>query len=89
MELRIHYTALPEGMDGRALQLELAGLLEEDGWPVGSGPETDGGWLDLELEDERVDPKYGILAVKHYLQRRGFSRDTTIELAGTPTGIYE
>ena len=41
------------------------------------------------MEDERANPKYGILAVKHYLQRSGFARDTAIELSGMPVGIYE
>ena len=41
------------------------------------------------LEDERVNPKYGILTVKGYLQKAKFAPDTTIELAGVPVGIYE
>ena len=45
--------------------------------------------LELELEDEKVNPKYGILTVKGYLQKARFAPDTTIELAGTPVGIYE
>jgi len=36
-----------------------------------------------------VNPKYGILTVKGYLQKARFAPDTTIELAGTPVGIYE
>ena len=31
----------------------------------------------------------GILTVKGYLQKAKFAPDTTIELAGTPVGIYE
>ena len=34
--------------------------------------------------DEKVNPKYGILTVKNYLQKAEFAPDTTIELAGTP-----
>ena len=45
--------------------------------------------MELELEDERMNPKYGIMAVKSYLQRARFAPDTTIELAGVPVGIYE
>ena len=45
--------------------------------------------VELELEDERRNPKYGILAVKEYLQKSRFPAETTIELAGTPVGIYE
>ena len=63
----------------------LAELLEDDGWLTGSGPD----FIELELEDEKVNPKYGILTVKNYLQKAQFAPDTTIELAGTPVGIYE
>ena len=63
----------------------LAELLEDDGWLTGSGAD----YVELELEDERMNPKYGIMAVKSYLQRARFAPDTTIELAGTPTGIYD
>ena len=52
---------------------------------AGSGPD----FIELELEDERNNPKYGILTVKGYLQKARFAPDTTIELAGTPTGIYD
>ena len=89
MELRIHYTALPQGMEEDRFKLELAQVLDEEGWLTGSGTSDSGSWLELELEDERANPKYGILAVKHYLQRSGFARDTAIELAGVPVGIYE
>ena len=85
MELCIHFDALPEGLDLLGMRTELADVLEEDGWLTGSGPN----FLELELEDERVNPKYGILAVKNYLQQRKFAPETTIELAGTPVGIYE
>ncbi len=87
MELLIHFNALPAGKTLEAVKLELAELLDEDGALLGSGPHH----LDLDLlgEDDNRNPKYAILAVKHYLQRTGFPRDTTIELAGTPVGIYE
>ena len=85
MELRIHYTKLPQGLSLDALKLELAQVLEEDGWLTGSGPDH----IELELEDEKVNPKYGILTVKGYLQKAEFASDTTIELAGVPVGIYE
>ena len=89
MELRIHYTALPQGMEEDRFKLELAQVLDEEGWLTGSGTSDSGSWLELELEDEKVNPKYGILTVKGYLQKARFAPDTTIELAGTPVGIYE
>ena len=85
MELIIHFTALPEKLTLDMVKSDLAELLEDDGWLTGSGAD----YLELELEDERANPKYGILAVKHYLQRSGFARDTAIELSGMPVGIYE
>ncbi|MCI9118568.1 MAG: hypothetical protein HFF30_07945 [Flavonifractor sp.] len=85
MELKILYTALPQGMDSDGLKRGLDEVLEDSGWLTGSGP----GWVELELEDERQNPKYGILAVKHYLQRAALPPDTQIELAGTAVGIYE
>ena len=85
MELIIHFNTLPEGLTLDLVLDDLAGLLEDDGWLTGSGSN----YLELELEDEKVNPKYGILTVKGYLQKAKFAPDTTIELAGTPVGIYE
>ena len=85
MELLIHFNALPEGLTLDAVKADLALLLEDDGWLTGSGAD----YVELELEDERMNPKYGIMAVKSYLQRARFAPDTTIELAGVPVGIYE
>ena len=81
---------LPWGEDERAprclaLKARLAELLEDDGWLTGSGAD----YLELELEDERVNPKYAQIAVKAYLQRAGFSRETAIEIGGMEIGIYE
>ena len=73
-------SAPPEEEITRGLT-RLAELLEDDGWLTGSGAD----YLELELEDEKVNPKYGILTV----QKARFAPDTTIELAGTPVGIYE
>lgn len=85
MELIIHFNTLPERLTLDMVKDDLAGLLEDDGWLTGSGPN----YLELELEDEKVNHKYGILTVKGYLQKAEFAPDTTIELAGTPVGIYE
>lgn len=89
MELRIHYTKLPEDMDPDRMKAEVAEVLDDEGWLTGSAHSEEGGWLEMELEDERANPKYGIIAVKNYLQSSKFAADTTIELAGTPVGIYE
>ena len=85
MELIIRYKTLPEGLSLDMVKDDLAGLLEDDGWLTGSGED----FLELELEDEKANPKYGILTVKNYLQKANFAPDTAIELAGTPVDIYE
>ena len=89
MELCIHFNTLPEGMSLDDVKSVLAVLLEEDGWLTGSAQSPAGGYIELELEDEKANPKYGILTVKGYLQKAKFAPETTIELAGVPVGIYE
>ena len=85
MEMLIHFNALPQGLTLDAVKSDLALLLEDDGWLTGSGEHH----IELELEDEKANPKYGILTVKGYLQKAQFTPDATIELAGVPVGIYE
>ena len=80
MELIIHFTTLPERLTLDMVKSDLAELLEDDGWLTGSGAD----YIEMELEDEKVNPKYGILTVKNYLQKAQFAPDTAIELAGTP-----
>lgn len=89
MEMKIHFKELPQGMDLDGLKRELDQVLEDDGWLLGSGQGPEGGYVELELEDERMNPKYGIIAVKNYLQKAAFSRETSLELAGLVVGIYE
>ena len=47
------------------------------------------GELNEVLEDERVNPKHAQVAVKAYLQRAEFPRDTTVEIGCMEIGIYE
>ena len=89
MDLFIHYSSLPEGKKLADVVGELNEVLDDHGAVCGGEGNAAGGRLDLELEDEKVNPKYGILTVKGYLQKARFAPDTTIELAGTPVGIYE
>ena len=89
MELRIDFPALPQGKDLAQMKAELDEVLADDGWLLGSGQSGPSGYVELELEDEKINPKYGIMAVKHYLQQAGFDKATTIDLAGTPVGIFE
>lgn len=89
MEMKIAYKTLPEGMDLDALRRGLDETLEDDGWLVGSAHTAGGGYVELELEDERHNPKYGIIAVKNYLKSIQVAPDTTMELAGHVVGVYE
>lgn len=89
MELRIDFPRFPENKDLMAIRAELDAVLEDDGWLVTSGLTGEGGFIELELEDEKMNPKYGIMAVKAYLQRGGFDPYTTMELAGTRTRIFD
>ncbi len=89
MLMRIEFPALPEGRDLTKMKEELDSVLEDDGWLLGSGQTGEGGYVELELEDEKMNPKYGIVAVKNYLQKAGFARETTMEFGGAVIGIFE
>ena len=89
MDLFIHYQALPQGKKLEDVVEELNEVMDDHGAVCG-GRETDrGGRLDLELEDETINPKYAQMAVKAYLQRAEFGRDTKVEFGGMEIGIYE
>ena len=85
MEMYIHYKALPEGKDLRDVLGELDEVLDD----VGSVCGGEAGRIDLDLEDERANPKHAQVAVKAYLQRVQFPRDTTVEIGGMEIGVYE
>ena len=85
MELYIHYTSLPREKELADVVGELTEVLDEHGSVCGG----EAGRLDLELEDERINPKFAQMAVKAYLQRAGFSPDTRVEIGGMEIGIYE
>ena len=85
MDLNMHYPQRPPGMVLAAVVGELNEVLEDNGSVCGGRQ----GRIDLDLEDERVNPKYAQIAVKAYLQRAGFSRETAIEIGGMEIGIYE
>lgn len=89
MELRIDFLKLPQDKTLTDMKTELDAILEDDGWLLSSGQNGESGFVELELEDEKMNPKYGIMAVKNYLQKAGFDGETTMELNGAVVGIFE
>ena len=89
MELRIDFPKLPGGKSLMDMRRELDEVLEDDGWLLASGHAGAAGVVEWELEDEKINPKYGIMAVKAYLQRAGFDKYTTMDLQGTKTRIFD
>ena len=89
MDLFIHYSSLPDGKELADIVGEINEVLEDHGAVCGGEGDSNGGRLDLDLEDETINPKYAQMAVKAYLQREGFARDTAIEIGGMEIGIYE
>lgn len=89
MDLFIHYNSLPAGKKLEDVVAELNEVLDDHGAVCGGEERGQGSRLDLELEDEKVNPKYAQMAVKAYLQRAAFAKDTKIEFGGMEIGIYE
>ena len=89
MEMFIHYRTLPEGKKLEDIVEELNEVLEDHGEVVGGVDKEVGGRIDLELEDETQNPKFAQMAVKAYLQRAEFAKDTKVELGCMEIGIYE
>ena len=85
MEIYIHYNELPQDKELADIVGELNEVLE-DGGQVCGGQQ---GRIDLDLEDEKVNPKFAQIAVKAYLQRAAFAPTTKIEIGGMEIGIYE
>ena len=89
MEMFIHYQTLPEGKKLEDVVEELNEVLEDHGEVVGGVDKEVGDRIDLELEDETQNPKFAQMAVKAYLQRAEFAKDTKVELGCMEIGIYE
>ena len=85
MDLYLHYQDLPQGLTLEDFVGELNEVLDDHGSVCGG----EDGRLDLDLEDETINPKYAQIAVKAYLQRAGFPKETAIEIGGMEIGIYE
>ena len=85
MCIRDSYKELPEGLTLADFVGELNEVLDDTGVVCGGEDNR----LDLDLEDEKVNPKHAQMAVKAYLQRAGFSKETAVEIGGMEIGIYE
>ena len=85
MDLFIHYNSLPEGKTLADVVGELNEVLDDHGMVCGG----ENNRLDLDLEDENINPQDAQMAVKAYLQRSGFAKDTMVEIGGMEIGIYE
>ena len=85
MEMYLHSKSLPEGRELQDVVGDLNEVLEDVGAVCGGEP----GRIDLDLEDERANPKHAQVAVKAYLQRAQFPRDTTVEIGCMEIGVYE
>ena len=67
-------------------------MVEELNEVMGDGGVVCGGEdhrIDLDLEEEKVNPKYAQMGVKAYLQREKFAPDTKVEFGCMEIGIYE
>ena len=84
MDVFIHYNALPEDKTLEDVVGDLNELLDDHGSVCGGEDNR----LDLDLDDENINPKYAQLAVKNYLQQAGFPMDTTLEIGGMEIGVY-
>ena len=85
MDLFIHYNSIPKGKTLADVVGELNEVLDDHGMVCGG----ENNRLDLDLEDKNINPKYAQMAVKAYLQRSGFAKDTMVEIGGMEIGIYE
>lgn len=88
MDLFVHYTALPEGMTLEDVVEGLNESMDEGGVVCGARNWAEGGRIDIELEEERMNPKIAQVAVKAYLQRVGVPKDTVMELGGMNVNVY-
>ena len=89
MDLFIHYTKLPEGKTQADVVDELNEVMDDHGRVCGGEDFANGSRLDLDLDDETINPKYAQMAVKAYLQNAKFPEDTKVEFGCMEIGIYE
>ena len=89
MDLFIHYNALPDGLSLEDVVDGLNEVMEDGGVVCGGLTGNSGGRIDMELEEEKMNPKLAQSSVKAYVQRMCFPRDTTIELGGMVINAYE
>ena len=89
MDLFIHYSKLPEGKTLTDVVGELNEVMDDHGRVCGGEDGQPYSRLDLDLDDETINPKYAQMAVKAYLQNEKFAEDTKVEFGCMEIGIYE
>lgn len=89
MDMFIHYKDLPAGMTLDEVVEGLNSAMEDGGSVNGGVSAEQGGRIDMELEEEKLNPKLAQCAVKSYIMRVGFPRDTVIELGGMYINAYD
>lgn len=89
MDFFIHYSKLPEGKTLTDVVGELNEVLDDHGRVCGGEDGQPYSRLDLDLDDETINPKYAQMAVKAYLQKAEFAEDTKVEFGCMEIGIYE
>ena len=89
MDMFVHYTALPADLAIEDVVEQLNQALDDGGVVNGGYVLEHGGRIDMDLEEEKINPKLAQNAVKTYLKRARFPEDTRIELGGMLIGLYE
>ena len=90
MDVYIHFKSLPQDKTLDEIENGLFDAMDGKGIVNGGSFDGTGGHIELELQDEddNVNPKYAQLGVKAYLQQMQFPKDTLIEFGGMEIPLY-
>lgn len=90
MDVYIHFQSLPQGKSLEEVESSLFDVMDGKGIVNGGSFDGTSGRIELELQDEddNVNPKYAQLSVKACLQQMQFPKDTLIEFGGMEIPLY-